>query len=350
MKNLVFLSLCVSAVFAANASETSGVATIASYSVVRTVIVAKDGSGAYTTIQAAANNARPGDLVLVKAGTYSEAPLLSANGTAAAGIVFENYPGQQPLIEAPGTTEDSRLTISGNYVTVEGFEITNGWDGVVITGAYDAILGNYIHENGASCDNQHQYCGDGIIVSSTHDILISGNLITRNGLENSSPFHVHGIYLSDYNSCNCMTNISILGNTIEDHGGAGLHSWDSTAVKTNVLVQGNVFRNNAVEIVFCNTNQSTVTGNTFMHSAYPKTDSTVDTVLWLELSSDNVFSANNFYYGLASPMTTTSHQLLYLPSGRSGLQGNTFSSNVWNVTPAGVKISDALLMSVLNGS
>lgn len=349
MKNLVFLSLCVSAVFA-NASETSGVATIASYSVARTVVVAKDGSGTYTTIQAAANNARPGDLVLVKAGTYNEAPVLSANGTPAAGIVFENYPGQQPVIAAPGITEDSRLTISGNYVTVEGFEITNGWDGVVVTGAYDAILSNYIHENGTSCDNQHQYCGDGIMVVSTHDIVISGNLITRNGLTNRSPFHVHGIYLSDYNACNCMANISILGNTIADHGGAGLHSWDSTAVKTNVLVQGNVFRNNTLEIVFCNTNQSTISGNTFMHSAYPKTDSAVDTVLWLELSSNNVFSGNRFYYGVASPMKATSHQLVYLPSGRAGVIGNSFSDNTWDITPGGLNITDGLVMSALNGS
>ncbi|GEM_PF-5209551 len=69
--------------------------------------VKQDGKGDYTTIQAAADDARPGDTVLVYGGTYREEVVLPRGGTS-------NY----------------KITLkaaSGEDVTITGSEIVTGW-------------------------------------------------------------------------------------------------------------------------------------------------------------------------------------------------------------------------------
>src|SRR5215210_357374 len=64
-----------------------------------TIIVAPSG-GNFTTIQAAVNNASPGDVIAIKTGTYSENVNLSLMGSAIAGT-----PGDLTLVavDGPGT-------------------------------------------------------------------------------------------------------------------------------------------------------------------------------------------------------------------------------------------------------
>ncbi len=47
----------------------------------RTIIVAQDGSGEYTSIQTALNNSQPGDTIQVKNGTYDESFTFRISGT-----------------------------------------------------------------------------------------------------------------------------------------------------------------------------------------------------------------------------------------------------------------------------
>ncbi len=329
-------------------TELAGNATLGTPSIQRTVIVAQDGSGSYSTIQAAASAARPGDLILVKNGTYAEAPYISVSGTADAAIVFENFPGQSPVIRPPGTDSNSRMTVSGAYIYIIGFEIVNGWDGVVVSGSYNGIIQNNIHNNGDSCANSSEYCGQGIILSSAHDILLYGNNVHDNGLRNYSPSHVHGIYLSDYYGCNCMKNITVYNNQISNHGGGGLHAWDINLPKTALLIQNNVFQNNNYEMVLYQVDSSTITGNTFSHSGHPATDAAIDTILWLEFSVSDTFSNNTFIYSVSAP--SSSDYLIYLPSGKEGLQNLTFSGNRW-ILPASLgSVTDAMVMASVNGT
>lgn len=327
--------------------ELAGNATVASPLIQRTVVVAQDGSGNYSTIQAAASAARPGDLILVKNGTYAEAPYISVSGTAEAAIVFENFPGHSPVIRAPGTDSNSRMTVSGSYVYIIGFEIVNGWHGLVVSGSYDGILQNNIHNSGDSCTNSSEYCGNGVILSSAHDVLLYGNNIHDNGLQNYSPSHLHGIYLSDYYGCNCMKNITVADNKIWNHGGGGLHAWDPNLPKTGLLVQNNTFENNNYEMVLYQVNESTITDNTFVHSGHPPTDAAIDTILWFEFSQSDAFANNRFVYSVSDP--TSSDRVIYLPSGNKALKNLTFSGDTWTVPASLGAVTDALVMASVNG-
>src|SRR3990167_1760227 len=59
-------------------------------------IVAKDGSGDYTTIQAAVDNSKPGDTIQVKDGVYNEGVSFRTSGTSTRPITLMNYPGHRP--------------------------------------------------------------------------------------------------------------------------------------------------------------------------------------------------------------------------------------------------------------
>ena len=61
-------------------------------------IVAKDGSGNFTTIQAGVNAAHAGDTVYVKTGTYREKVNISRSGTASNPITISTYAGEKPII------------------------------------------------------------------------------------------------------------------------------------------------------------------------------------------------------------------------------------------------------------
>src|SRR5262245_40920117 len=97
------------------------------------VIIVAPSGGTYTTIQAALNNASPGDVIAVRTGTYSENVDLSLMGSAIGGS-----PGNLALvaIDGPGTVvingSGTKLTNSGSFnadLLVDGFTIANSGDG-----------------------------------------------------------------------------------------------------------------------------------------------------------------------------------------------------------------------------
>ena len=332
---------CFILILGAYAQQLVGVSTVGVKNTKRIITVAQQGGADYTTIQAAANYAQPGDLIQVRAGTYTEAPVLWVNGQPNAAIVFQNYPGEHPIIKPAGTTWDSSVWVYGNWIYLTGFEITNGWDGVVVMGSHNAVVGNYIHNNGDSCD-VNQYCGQGVIIVSTTDSLISGNTIQSNGLRNNSPSHMHGIYLSDYYACNCMQNFSIMQNSVSNHGGAAIHSWDQTLAKSNVLITGNTLTNNVYEFILTHTGFTTITNNVVVHQSHPPTDSTTDSLIWLEYDLNVSWQNNQFTFGVTSP----SSYLLYRPSGDNGLQNINFSGNTWNL-PSPYVLTDSMVNAAM---
>ncbi|MBI5351455.1 MAG: right-handed parallel beta-helix repeat-containing protein [Chloroflexi bacterium] len=95
----------------------------------------------WRTIQKAADTLPAGSIVIVQAGDYDERVMVSRAGSAGMPIVFQ----------AQGTVIMRGFTVRANFVTIQGFEITNtldnsigGW-GIFIEGSNCLLENNYIH-------------------------------------------------------------------------------------------------------------------------------------------------------------------------------------------------------------
>ncbi len=95
----------------------------------------------WKSIQKAADTAMPGKTILVQAGTYDENVKINASGMSSARLVFQ----------ANGNVVTQGFTVNANYVTINGFEITNkvldfsGW-GIYLNGSNNLVENNYIHD------------------------------------------------------------------------------------------------------------------------------------------------------------------------------------------------------------
>jgi hypothetical protein len=105
--------------------------------------VAKDGTGQYTTVQACAAVAQPGDTCEVAAGVYAEKVLTVRGGTSEAARI---------RFVAQGVATIKGFTVKHGFITIEGFDITGytvkyGALVDVIAGGNDLVfVGNTIRD------------------------------------------------------------------------------------------------------------------------------------------------------------------------------------------------------------
>ena len=99
----------------------------------------------FITIQECADVVSPGQTCLVYPGNYSERVRINKDGTASGRLTFQAYPSKSVLMQG--------FTVRGEYVTIEGFNITNrliGTDelvGILIyEGSYLEIVDNYLYD------------------------------------------------------------------------------------------------------------------------------------------------------------------------------------------------------------
>lgn len=119
------------------------------------------GGGDYTTVQACANAAGPGDTCLVSAGTYSETVTLSTTGTVGSPITFRGDSGGAKPVVTGGF-----LFTSLDYITIDGFELNN-W---VRCNPFTGSACNWIQV----LNNDFEGVDVGIQLRA-NDVLISGN-------------------------------------------------------------------------------------------------------------------------------------------------------------------------------
>ncbi len=174
---------------------------------------------AFLTIQAAADVAVAGDLVLVENGTYAGFDFRNENGTSANPITFQ-ADGNSVLINSSGPIRDDGINIeNADYVIVDGFivnDMTGSGNGIRVVVSDNCIVRN------CSCDNNAER---GILTGFTDDILIENNICT-NALDE------HGIYVSNssdrpivrYNECYGNNAIGIHMNADVTLGGDGIIS------------------------------------------------------------------------------------------------------------------------------
>ncbi len=201
----------------------------------------------FQTIQEGINAATSGDTVHVAAGAYAENP------DVAAGITLQG---------ASGADIEGQVTIAGDSVTVDGFNITdpNSSFGILATDHSNlTITNNTIHDIGTTLTSgSAQAIG---IISSAADvtnITISDNHITNIGNTNlahagSAGSSAKGIYLGNSNGSYTFSGVTVSGNTINDvyastaawigspnyGGGAGAYGLLVNHKTTGLAVTGN---------------------------------------------------------------------------------------------------------------
>jgi hypothetical protein len=93
------------------------------------------------TIQKAVSKSKPGNVIIVEAGSYNQPVIINKSGTSSAPIAYK----------ANGKVITKGFTIDASYVTISNFEITDNLSGssdwgVYITGSYNVIEDNFIHD------------------------------------------------------------------------------------------------------------------------------------------------------------------------------------------------------------
>jgi Right handed beta helix region len=178
----------------------------------------------WQTVAHAVNTMVAGDTTYVRGGTYNEGVMLfRRSGTQSAQIKLLNYLDEAPIIHCNTSSPRgpfNRITIANRsgvnvaigWITIEGFEIRNCWDGLKIHSGHDlTIRRNWIHDN---------FPGQGILGTGTR-ILIDRNVINHNGgfavcaTTPSQCNQDHGIYASG-------TAYTITNNLIYDNLAYGI--------------------------------------------------------------------------------------------------------------------------------
>jgi hypothetical protein len=193
----------------------------------------------FSTIQAAANIALPGDTILVYPGNYAGFQI-TRSGTAAAPITFKT--AGSVVINQSASTGDGITLSNVNYIVIDGFQIQNSSQFCIAShnGSPTApMVGLTIRNNACTGGGT-----GGFYLSEASYSLIENNSI-------SNPVASHGLYLANAGS----DNTTIRGNTIHGVHGSdanGIHLNGDKSVGGNGLITNVVIENNVVYDVFAN--------------------------------------------------------------------------------------------------
>jgi nitrous oxidase accessory protein NosD len=190
----------------------------------------------YATIQAAVDDARAGDLVLVFDGSYAGFQVTTSGGPGAPLVVRAQASGA--VIDADGPTGDGIRLENVSHVTIAGFHIVGVTDrGLAHRGATPEapvhgliIRGNTIQDSGT----------EGMYLSEVADSLVEGNTITGAGASGAD--RTHGIYLANAGS----KGTTLRGNVISGSGTAGIHFNGDLSVGGDGIISGLVVEENVI--------------------------------------------------------------------------------------------------------
>ena len=190
----------------------------------------------WLTIQHAASKVGPGATVHVGPGIYVGPIRTEAAGKASARILFVS--DEKFGAKIMGTTDDPVWLNSGNFVDIQGFDITGrGYIGIENDGSFVRIIGNHVHDLTVNCEANG---GAGIDNASFHasDNDVIGNTIERINGSSDCAKRVHGIYQSNLRG-------HIWNNVTAFSGGCGIHLWHAAS---NVVIANNLTFSNGFGI------------------------------------------------------------------------------------------------------
>ncbi len=224
-----------------------------------------DGSAAHpwATFAHADSAIQPGATVHVLPGTYTAQVTTNTNGTASARIKWVSDTKWGAKINVNSSGSYNVWQNYGNYVTIEGFDMTGpGCLGLVNWASFTQIVGNHVHNitaPAATCtDNGGAGIDDANYSASDDDII--GNVVHDVGDYTNPNSDVHGIYHSNlrghiYNNISyrnqgwgihlwhAAQSVTVANNTVFNNGYGGLLIGDPTGgptVDDNTVVANNI--------------------------------------------------------------------------------------------------------------
>jgi hypothetical protein len=195
-------------------------------------------SAPFRTISKAGAVAVADTIVHVAPGTYNGNVVTNTSGTASGYITYLSDTKWGAKVVAPGTGTTAAWQNNGDYVAINGFDVTGGGAvGIQHSGNNDIAKNNHVHHIPAvGCTG---FGGAGISFdqyNTKHGGLADSNTIHDMGPLGTNCFRVHGIYPSTDNvtisnniiyrvvgygvtSGHCAYNNKIVNNTIFGNGG-----------------------------------------------------------------------------------------------------------------------------------
>jgi acid phosphatase len=225
----------------------------------------------FLTIQHAANVVNPGDMVIVRDGTYNNAAVtgvgsklivMSRGGTASNHVVFIAEHKWGAKIDGLNNTTATGWEFSANYIDVKDFECARFSDtcmenyngGSSSGGQFISITGNNIHDVGRYCTTTTTG-RDGIFISNDN-VTIEGNQIHDIG--RGAPGEV-------LSGVTCVDSVNTLHYQNNDHGiyvDAGFTSANNLTIKNNVFYRNE--RGWSIQVYPAAVNNLRVVNNTFL--------------------------------------------------------------------------------------
>ncbi len=242
--------------------------------------VCQAGGANFTTIQAAVDNAQPGDVIKVAAATYTEAKLVSGTQynlylaktlTIRGGYTCADFTNQNPSTNVttirPFTANESVVSIFGVFgttsqvaPTIDGFTITGGGGGDhgggismhdsdaiisnnVITGNTGYLLGGGIYvQRGApriqynriqsnTADAQGNFANGGGIEMETAAGSVLSNIIANNTFTGGGTVNGGGVDVTSGGGPVLFANNTIVGNSIN-----GVHADSNITLVNNIIM------------------------------------------------------------------------------------------------------------------
>ena len=239
---------------------------------------AGDSLHPFATVQHAADQVNPGDMVMVRNGVYTgdgNAVLsIQRGGTAGNLVMFRSVNKWGAVLDGQNNFSADVLQIGTNYVRVEGFEMkgSNHYGVDPGTGTTDIqIAGNNIHDVGRYCESSG--IGLSAIDAYSDNMIIEGNWV-----------HDIGRFAAGENGCQP-------GNDYWMNHDHGVYNGQGT----NIIIRNNVFYNCtrgwAIQRYGSSVDQLYIVNNTF---AFPNPNR--DGQIILAATTTNLFIENNIFY------------------------------------------------------
>ena len=272
-----------------------------------------DGTGeetAFATIARALNVVRPGETIVVAAGTYEEGIELTGLGVTLQDkdngdgtiVLMGADENDKPVLDGQGTTRMGFWCENCSNIEVSNLIFTNYTDiGIGFSGGSNLTMsGLEATDNGFAVQlTDWDFEGYGIFVENASDVLIENCQAYRNG-----PNPQGDIYMgTGINMYGCTDSI-MRNNISNDNIGGGYLIEDSE----NILFENNVARRNDLDVSF---------------------DGWWDGGLWLDGGRD-VTVRNNTFTDNLGPGIEISDEDLQNPTGYV-LENNTSTGNYWGI-------------------